>query len=173
LQWRKTGWHYRSNADGANPVHRAEQANTDYRKLVSEARWESRGVFRIGRDIRLAAAKAEKGFDADVITLLKATDLEPKRTSVESPWQNGIAERWVGSCRLKILDHVIALNEEHLRRLLSDYVNYYHDDRIHDFLENETPNRRAVEHKPSAEAVVHSNARLGGLHHRYAWREAA
>ena len=65
-------------------------------------------------------------FNPEVVTFLKATGLEPKRTSVQAPWQNGIAERWVGSCRREILDHVIALNEPHLRRLMRDYVNYHH-----------------------------------------------
>jgi transposase InsO family protein len=50
-------------------------------------------------------------FDAGVITFLKATGLKPKRTSIQSPWQNGIAERWVGSCRREFLDHVIVLDE--------------------------------------------------------------
>ena len=112
-------------------------------------------------------------FDADVIKFLKATGLEPKRTSVQAPWQNGTAERWVGSCRREILDYVIALNEQHLRRLIRDYVNYHHDDRIHDSLEKDTPNRRPVEHRPSEKAIVVSTPRLGGLHHRYSWREAA
>jgi transposase InsO family protein len=112
-------------------------------------------------------------FDADVITLLKATGLEPKRTSVRAPWQNGIAERFVGSCRREVLDHVIALNEQHLRRLIRDYVSYYHQDRIHDSLEKDTPNRRPVEQRPAAHATVISNVRLGGLHHRYQWSEAA
>ena len=67
----------------------------------------------------------------------------------------------------------IALNEQHLRRLIRDYVNYHHQDRIHDSLEKDTPNRRPVEHKPSANAVVFPSARLGGLHHRYSWFEAA
>jgi len=102
-----------------------------------------------------------------------ATGLKPKRTSVQAPRQNGIAERWVGSCRRQILDHVIALNEQHLRRLIRDYVNYYHEDRIHDSLEKDTPNRRPVEQKPAANPTVISMPRLGGLHHRYAWREAA
>jgi putative transposase len=62
-------------------------------------------------------------FDADVIAFWKATRLNLKRTSVQAPWQNGIAECWVGSCRREILDHVIALNEQHLRRLIRDYVN--------------------------------------------------
>ena len=66
-------------------------------------------------------------FNSEVITFLKATGLEPKRTSVQAPWQNGIAERWVGSCRREILDHVIALNELHVRRLMRDYVNYHHE----------------------------------------------
>jgi transposase InsO family protein len=111
--------------------------------------------------------------DAPVITFLKATGLKPKRTSIQSPWQNGIAERWVGSCRRDILDHVIALNERHLLRLLRGYVSYYHQDRIHDSLGKDTPNRRPVEPRPAADATVISLPRLGGLHHRYAWRQAA
>jgi hypothetical protein len=107
------------------------------------------------------------------MTFLNATRLEPKRTSVQALWQNGIAERWVGSCRREILDHVIALNEQHLRRLIRDYVNYHHDDRIHDSLERDTPNRRPVEPKPAANSIVISMPRLGGLHHRYFWRAAA
>jgi putative transposase len=112
-------------------------------------------------------------FNNEVDTFLKATGLEPKRTSVQAPWQNGIAERWVGSCRREILDHVIALDEAHLRRLMRDYVNYHHEDRIHDGLSKDTPNRRPIEQKPSSEATVISLARLGGLHHRYSWKEAA
>ena len=112
-------------------------------------------------------------FDADVIKFLKATGLKPKRTSVQAPWQNGLAERWVGSCRREMLDHVIALNEQHLRRLVRDYVSYYHQDRIHDSLSKDTPNRRPVEPKPAANATLISLPRLGGLHHRYTWRRAA
>ena len=111
--------------------------------------------------------------DAEVVAFLNATGLHPKRTSIRSPWQNGIAERWVRSCRRELLDHVIALNEEHLRRLVRDYVAYFLDDRIHDALDKDTPNLRAVEQKPSPRATVISSARLGGLHYRYSWREAA
>ena len=112
-------------------------------------------------------------FNNEVVTFLKAIGLEPKRTSVQAPWQNGIAERWVGSCRREILDRVIALNEPHLRRLMRDYVNYHHEDRIHDGLSKDTPNRRPIEQKPSSGATVISLARLGGLHHRSSWKEAA
>ena len=112
-------------------------------------------------------------FDDGVIEFLKATGLETKRTSIEAPWQNGIAERWVGGCRCEMLDHVIPLNEQHLGRLVRDYVSYFHDDRIHGSLGKDTPNRRPVEQKAAARATVISSARLGGLHHRYSWREAA
>ena len=112
-------------------------------------------------------------FDHEVITFLQASGLQPKRTSVQAPWQNGLAERWVGSCRREILDHVIALSEQHLRRIVRDYVTYYHEDRIHDSLNKDTPNQRPVEQRPSTTASVIAMPRLGGLHHRYAWRDAA
>jgi hypothetical protein len=112
-------------------------------------------------------------FDATVITFLRATGLKPKRTSIQSHWQNGIAERWVGSCRREILDHIIALTERHLLRLLREYVSYYHQDRIHDSLEKDTPHKRATEKKPAATAKVTSLPRLGGLHHRNGWGKAA
>jgi hypothetical protein len=79
----------------------------------------------------------------------------------------------VGSCRREILDQVIALNERHLRRLMRDYVNYHHEDRIHDSLSKDTPNGRPTEQKPSSKAIVVSSGRLGGLHQRYTWEEAA
>ncbi len=132
-----------------------------------------REAFPEADSYRYAILDHDAKFDADVIAFLKATGLRPKRTSVQAPWQNGTAERWVGSCRREILDHVIALNEQHLRRLVRDYVNYHHDDRIHDSLDKDTPNRRPVESKPSPAATVIASALLGGLHHRYSWREAA
>src|SRR5215471_16501706 len=57
----------------------------------------------------------DQKFNAEVLSFLEAAGLEPKRTSVQAPWQNGLAERWIGSCRREILDRVIALNEEHQR----------------------------------------------------------
>jgi putative transposase len=88
------------------------------------------------------------------------------RTSFKSPWQNGVAERWVGSCRRDLLDHVIVLNERHLQRLLSAYVRYYHDDRTHLGLQKDTPNQRRTTAGGRACRVA-SKPRLGGLHHRY------
>ena len=132
-----------------------------------------REAFPEAAPYRYVILDRDSKFDDEVISFLKATGLKPKRTSIQAPWQNGTAERWVGSCRREILDHVIALNEQHLRRLLRDYVTYYHDDRIHDSLAKDTPHQRPVEQRLAANAAVISMPRLGGLHHRYAWSEAA
>jgi putative transposase len=88
----------------------------------------------------------------------------PVRTSIGCPWQNGVAERWIGSCRREFLDHVIALNKRHLKRMLSEYVSYYHDDRTHIGLGKRTPDRRTPTLNHGKLIVW---PRLGGLHHRY------
>jgi transposase InsO family protein len=93
--------------------------------------------------------------------------IQPKRTSFRSPWQNGVAERFVGNCRRDLLDHVIVLNERHLKRLMTEYIRYYHDDRTHLGLAKQTPaGREAVGSGVGVGRVV-SISRLGGLHHRY------
>lgn len=106
----------------------------------------------------------DQKFGLDVIAAIKAMGSRPKRTSFRSPWQNGIAERWVESCRCDLLDHVIVLNERHLKRLLGEYVRYYHEDRTHLGLGKETPGGRI---RSARRGRVIAQARLGGLHHRY------
>lgn len=105
-------------------------------------------------------------FGDAVSTAVTAIGLKTVRTSFRSPWQNGIAERWVGSCRRDLLDHVIPFNERHLKRLLSEYVSYYHADRTHLGLEKDTPVGRESA-KVNDPSRVLSFPRLGGLHHRY------
>jgi putative transposase len=78
----------------------------------------------------------------------------------------------VGSVRRELLDHVIVTNEQHLQRLLCEYVAYYNADRVHTQL-GDSPARRSTEHWPSPNARVISLPRVGGLHHRYTWSEAA
>jgi transposase InsO family protein len=103
-------------------------------------------------------------FGVEVAAMVKAIGISPKRISYQSPWQNGVLERWVESCRRDLLDHVIVLNERHLKRLLSEYVRYYHEDRTHLGLSKETPGHR-IHSVPRGRVIAH--ARLGGLHHRY------
>jgi len=83
------------------------------------------------------------------------------------PWQNDVAERWLGSCRRDLLGHVIILNERHLKRLLSSYL-LYHEDRTHLGLAKDTPAGRATENRSAGESKIQSFPRLSGLHHRYA-----
>ncbi len=75
--------------------------------------------------------------------------------------------------RRELLDHVIVLNEPHLRRLLHEYLDYYHNDRTHLSLGKDPPATRAVCAPTSPCVTVASLPRVGGLHHRYEWREAA
>ena len=112
-------------------------------------------------------------FGDDVIQFLKASGIKPVRTSVRSPWQNGIAERWVGSARREMMDHVIPVNERHLRRLGREYLAYYHKDRTHIGLQKETPGNRPIEPRQTRMSRIQSQPRMGGLHHRYSWTEAA
>src|SRR5205085_8125655 len=98
---------------------------------------------------------------------------KPTRTSVRSPWQNGVAEGWVGSIRREVLDHVIPLNDQHLRRLGREYIAYYHADRTHLGLEKTTPESRPVEQRPTEPSRPLALPRIGGLHHRYTWPTAA
>ena len=111
-------------------------------------------------------------FSGEVSRSIRSLGITPKRTAYRSPWQNGTAERWVGSCKREILDHVIVFNEDHLRRLLRGYVTYYNKERVHTRL-RDAPVGRAVEARPSSSAKVVGLPRVGGLHHRYIWQEAA
>jgi transposase InsO family protein len=106
-------------------------------------------------------------FNQEVIETIKSFGIEPKHTSFQSPWQNGVAGRFVGSCRRDLLDHVIVLNKQHLKRLMTDHIRYYHDDRTHLALAKGTPSGRRAENKPGAARRVVSMPRIGGLHHRY------
>jgi transposase InsO family protein len=98
---------------------------------------------------------------------MKDFGIQPKRTSFRSPWQNGVAERFVGNCRRDLLDHAIVVNERHMKRLMNEYVRYYHEDRTHLALAKETPAGREAEENPGTSRTVISMPRLGGLHHRY------
>src|SRR6266446_5447884 len=103
-------------------------------------------------------------YGLEVPGTLRSLNISPVRTSFESPWQNGVAERWIESCRQDLLDHIVAVNERHLKRLLSEYVRYHHEDRTHLGLGKGTPDYRI---RSTASGRVLSQDRLGGLHHRY------
>ena len=101
---------------------------------------------------------------------LKAMAIKEVVTAPRSPWQNAYVERIIGSIRGECLDHVIILNERHLRRVLSSYFEYHHRSRTHLSLAKDCPKPRPIQ-PPSAGTVV-AFPQVGGLHHRYERRAA-
>jgi hypothetical protein len=95
---------------------------------------------------------------------LRAMGIRDKPTAPASPWQNGVAERLIGSIRRECVDHIIVLSEMHLRRVLKSYTDYYNSVRTHRSLNKDAPVSRPVQRT----GVISSRAMLGGLHHHYA-----
>ena len=86
-----------------------------------------------------------------------------RRLSVTTPWQNGFAERLIGSIRRECLDHIIVLGEAHLRRILKSYARYYNETRTHLALDKDAPLSRAVKRA----GRILCRPVLDGLHHEY------
>jgi len=87
------------------------------------------------------------------------------KAAPRSPWQNPYVERLIGTLRRECLDHMVVLNEPHLRRVLQDYLAYYHRYRTHLSLEKDAPQPRPVE-RPDQGGIV-AIPKVGGLHHQY------
>jgi transposase InsO family protein len=98
-----------------------------------------------------------------VLSRLRAMGIRDRPIAVRSPWQNGCAERLIGSIRRDCLDHVVVFGERHLRHLLETYQGYYNEARTHLSLEKDAPIPRAVRAIGQTLAVPV----LGGLHHKY------
>jgi hypothetical protein len=94
---------------------------------------------------------------------LRAMGIRDRPIAPRSPWQNGCAERLIGSIRRDCLDHVIVFGERHLRHLLKSYQKYYNEARTHLSLQKDAPIPRAVQTVGQTLAVPI----LGGLHHQY------
>jgi transposase InsO family protein len=91
-------------------------------------------------------------------------------TAPASPWQNPYVERVIGSIRRELLNHVVVLSKRHLKRLLSDYLDYYHPWRTHQSLAGDTPNHRPV--LAASPTQVDELPAVCGLHHYYLPRAA-
>ena len=112
-------------------------------------------------------------FNPAVIGAVRAMGIKPRRIAYRCPWQIPVAERWIGNCLRELLEHVVVFSRRHIVRLIRCYVGYYHEDRCHLGLGKDTPHARPVTPRPSCTAKVVALPRVGGLHHRYEWREAA
>ncbi len=102
-------------------------------------------------------------FGTVVTRRLRAMGIRDKPTAPASPWQNGFADRLIGSIRRESVDHMIVLGEAHLRRILKSYARYYNGVRTHRSLNKDAPVSRSVQRT----GVIRSRAFLGGLHHHY------
>ena len=91
---------------------------------------------------------------ADVATTIGRMNIQTVRTAPRSPWQNAYAERVIGSMRRECLDHVIAINETGLRRVVTRYIAYYMESRTHLALEKDAPVTRPLAPASAGRLVV-------------------
>ena len=98
---------------------------------------------------------------------LKGSGMQEVRSAYRSPWQNPFVERYFGSLRRELLDHVIILHERHLRNLIGQYVNWYENHRPHQGLEGKRPVPQKEAEDNRLKGKIVSIPVLGGLHHRY------
>jgi putative transposase len=101
---------------------------------------------------------------------MEGMGIEEVLTAPHRPWQNPFVERLIGSIRRECLNHVLVLDERHLRRILTRYFAYYHPARTHLALDKDAPDLRPIELPVTGKIV--QPPEVGGLHHRYI-RQAA
>jgi transposase InsO family protein len=102
-------------------------------------------------------------FGAVVMRRIRAMGIRDKPIAPASPWQNGFAERLIGSIRRECVDHFVVLGEAHLRRILQTYARYYNNIRTHRSLDKDAPVSRPIQ----LTGIISSHPILGGLHHHY------
>jgi transposase InsO family protein len=95
---------------------------------------------------------------------IRGMGIRDRPISPGSPWQNGIAERLIGTLRRDCLDQMLIFSDAHLRRILTLYASYYNESRTHLSLNKDAPLGRAVQRY----GTIASTPVLSGLHHRYA-----
>ena len=94
---------------------------------------------------------------------VRAMGIRDRPISPGSPWQNGCAERLIGTLLRECLDRMVIFSEMHLRRILSAYAAYYNQARTHLALRKDAPLHRAVQRSGAIVAIPI----LAGLHHQY------
>jgi putative transposase len=132
------------------------------------ARWTARQIieaFPFDTAPRFLLRDRDSIYGREFRDQVKALDIEEVAIAPRSPWQNPYVERVIGSIRRECLDHLIVPNEARLRRILTEYLSYYHSARAHLSLGRNSPDPREVE--PCGSGRVVTESFLGGLHHRY------
>ena len=105
----------------------------------------------------------DASFGDAVTRRLAAMGIRDHPTAPRSPWQNGHAERLIGSIRRECLDHIVVFGEAHLRRMLTAHATYYNDARTHLTLAKDAPLPRPIQRC----GEIRVQPLLGGLHHHY------
>ena len=123
-----------------------------------------RETFAFDETTKYVIRDNDKIFSEDFKQNIKRFGLEDTPTATQSPWQNPIAERVIGTLRRECLDHMIILNEKHLYDVLHEYIfEYYNVNRTHMSLDKDSP-----VHRPThANGKIKAKPILGGLHHVY------
>src|SRR5215475_4410415 len=151
---------------------RLEAENAALRHQLAVLRRKVRGRIELANGDRLFLIQLYRWFPsvlrdgvygAAVTRRLRAMGIRDKPIAAGPPWQNGFAERLIGSIRRECTDHIIALGERHLRRVLRSYARYYKEMRTHRSLDKDSPVSRSVQRI----GCIISHALLGGLHHQY------
>jgi transposase InsO family protein len=108
-------------------------------------------------------------FGQEVRSFLESSGINNICIARQAPWQNPYVERFIGTLRRELLDHVIVLNERHLCRLLDEFAtHYYHPARAHQGLGGQTPIQSHHLASPlDATVPLLGTPVCGGLHHRY------
>jgi transposase InsO family protein len=132
------------------------------------ARWTGQqlvNAFPYDSAPRYVIRDRDKIYGADFVRRVRAMGVEQVLTAPRSPWQNPYCERVIGTLRRDCLDHVIVLGEQHLQRILRNYLEYYHGSRTHLALDKDAPEPRTRESIDGGRVVA--LPMVGGLHHRY------
>ncbi len=115
----------------------------------------------------------DKIFCPAVVKQIKSFGIEPKRTAIFCPWQNPILERWVQNARRECVNHIIPFSRNHLTRILYKYTTYYNESRCHYNLDKDAPLYRESQKRKNEKSKLIAIPQVGGLHHRYEWKNAA
>ena len=128
-----------------------------WRRLIEATPW--------GRHPRFLLRDRDRVYGSDFASHAKDIGVESLLTPFRAPQANAIAERVVRTLRNECLDHILILNERHLRAVLAEYVAYYNTDRPHRSLALEPP--LPTVRSPVPTGAIRSRPVLGGLHHVY------
>jgi hypothetical protein len=132
-----------------------------------------RNAMPFGRQPRYVFRDNDGIYGYGVKLFLESCGIREVRTALRSPWQNPYIERFIGTLRRELLDHVIVLNRRHLEHLLREFIeDYYHIARPHQGLGGDTPIARSRAPGTGESGALVSIPVVGGLHHRYERRAA-